>query len=150
MDNGARRANRLPALAGVRTAVFYECNAGQPLYCSVGTPSTFCVGRSPSCSAGTAPLHKASRRSTSCSVRLLGCLAPYHCRVDLRIVDCPQSSMSTVRKRPTRPRAEDAVDEPTEEAVDESAEDAVDKSAEDAVDKSAEDVVDEPVEDGVD
>ncbi|CAI7781275.1 unnamed protein product [Closterium sp. NIES-53] len=139
MDNGARRANRLPALAGVRTAVFYECNAGQPLYCSVGTPSTFCVGRSPSCSAGTAPLHKASRR-----------LAPYHCRVDLRIVDCPQSSMSTVRKRPTRPRAEDAVDEPTEEAVDESAEDAVDKSAEDAVDKSAEDVVDEPVEDGVD
>ncbi|CAI7818633.1 unnamed protein product [Closterium sp. NIES-53] len=64
MHNGASRANRLRAPVSVRTAVFYGGNAGQPLCCSVVTPSTCCVGRSPFCSAGAAPLRNAGRRST--------------------------------------------------------------------------------------
>ncbi|CAI7906857.1 unnamed protein product [Closterium sp. NIES-54] len=64
MHNGASRVNRLRAPAYVRTAVFYECNAGHPLCCSIGTLSTYCVGRSRFCSAGAAPLRNAGRRLT--------------------------------------------------------------------------------------
>ncbi|CAI7848291.1 unnamed protein product [Closterium sp. NIES-54] len=52
-------------------------NAGQPLCCSVGIPSTCCVDRLPFCSAGAAPLRNAGRRSTML-------LAHHHCRVNLR------------------------------------------------------------------
>ncbi|CAI7901617.1 unnamed protein product [Closterium sp. NIES-53] len=64
MHNGASRANRLRALAYMRTVVHYGCNAGQPLCRSVGTPSTRCVGRPRFCSAGAAPLGNAGRWST--------------------------------------------------------------------------------------
>ncbi|CAI7789614.1 unnamed protein product [Closterium sp. NIES-54] len=64
MHNGASRANRLRASASARTAVFYGGNTGQSLCRSVGTPSTCCVGKSPFCSTGVAPLHNDGRRST--------------------------------------------------------------------------------------
>ncbi|CAI7898631.1 unnamed protein product [Closterium sp. NIES-53] len=64
MHNGASRANRLRASASARTAVFYGGNTGQSLCRSVGTPSTCCVGKSPFCSTGAAPLHNDGRRST--------------------------------------------------------------------------------------
>ncbi|CAI7808322.1 unnamed protein product [Closterium sp. NIES-53] len=60
MHNGASPANRLRVFASVRTAVFY----GATLCCSVGTPSTCCVGWSPFYSAGADPLCNAGRRST--------------------------------------------------------------------------------------
>ncbi|CAI7781854.1 unnamed protein product [Closterium sp. NIES-53] len=61
-------------------------NAGQPLCCSVGIPSTCCVDRLPFCSAGAAPLRNAGRRSTMlCLVRANPrSLAHHHCRVNLR------------------------------------------------------------------
>ncbi|CAI7844249.1 unnamed protein product [Closterium sp. NIES-54] len=87
-------ANRLRVFASVRTAVFY----GATLCCSVGTPSTCCVGWSPFYSAGADPLCNAGRRSTMLccqSTRLAAellvranprSLAHYRCIVNLRMV----------------------------------------------------------------
>ncbi|CAI7927202.1 unnamed protein product, partial [Closterium sp. NIES-54] len=88
MHNDASRANRLRASASVRTVVFYGGNAGQLICCSVGTPSTCCVGRSPFCSDGAAPLRNAVRAKPLS-------LAHYHCRVKLYMVR-PAAAIDTM------------------------------------------------------
>ncbi|CAI7917046.1 unnamed protein product, partial [Closterium sp. NIES-53] len=59
MHNGASRANRLRTPAYVHTAVFYGCNAGQPLCCNVGMLLTCYAGGPRFCSAGAAHLYNA-------------------------------------------------------------------------------------------
>ncbi|CAI7934166.1 unnamed protein product [Closterium sp. NIES-54] len=88
MHNGASRANRLRASASVRTADFY----GATLCYSVGTPSTCCVGRSPFCSAGAAPLRNAAR-PTAAIVTMVGPVA------NAGVADTLEARLADARKR---------------------------------------------------